>query len=69
MTVLSEYMPIELDLIERTWDSQIKRMAYYMGISNEMYDTISWFYLDEYIKIGDRVIVDIDELVDYLMED
>lgn len=69
ITVLTQYEYVDTDLIERTWDSQIKLMAQYMGVSEDSYELIEWYFLDGRVVVeNDRVIEDKNELVKYLVE-
>ena len=69
ITVLTQYEYVDTDLIERTWDSQIKLMSQYMGVSEDSYELIEWYFLDGRVVVeNDRVIEDRDELVNYLVE-
>ena len=69
ITVLSQYNYVETDLIEKTWDSQIKKMSYYMGISEDMFKLIEQYFLDGHIVIeDDRMIENKDELIEYLIQ-
>lgn len=69
ITILTQYEYVDTDLIERTWDSQIKLMSQYMGVSEDSYELIEWYFLDGRVVVeNDRVIEDRDELVNYLVE-
>lgn len=71
MTVLSAsgYEYVDLQLIENMWDSHIKQLSQYMGVSAGTYDLIEWFFLDGAIYDDDmNRIEDIDGLVDYIIK-
>lgn len=69
ITALTQYEYVDTDLIERTWDSQIKRMARHMGVSSDTYDLIEWYFLDGHVVVDDdRLIEDKEEFIEYLIE-
>lgn len=69
ITVLTQYKYVETDLIERTWDSQIKKMARHMGISTDSYELIEWYFLDGHIVVeDDKVIENKEELIEYFVD-
>ena len=68
-TVLTQYEYVDTELIERTWDSQIKKMAQYMGISTDSYELIEWYFLDGRVVVeDDRVIENKEELIEYFVD-
>lgn len=69
ITVLTQYEYVDTDLIERIWDSQIKKMAQHMGISTDSYELIEWYFLDGHVVVeDDRVIEDKEELIEYFVD-
>ena len=71
LTVLSEngYAYVDLGLISNTWDKHIKLLADFMGISDETYELIRWFFLAMYAHDDEgNKIENIDELVDYIIK-
>lgn len=69
ITVLTQYEYVDTDLIERTWDNQIKKMAQHMGISIDSYELIEWYFLDGHVVVeDDRVIEDKDGLIEYFVD-
>ena len=71
LTVLSEngYAYVNLELINNTWDKHIKLLADFMGISDDSYELIRWFFLAGYAHDDeDNKIEDVDRLVDYIIK-
>lgn len=69
ITVLTQYEYVDTNLIERTWDSQIKKMAQYMGISMDSYELIEWYFLDGHVVVeDDRVIENKEGLIEYFVD-
>lgn len=66
--ILSLYQYVDTDLIERTWDNQLKQISRYMGVTEDSYELIWGYFLDGYVVVGNRKIKDQDELIDYLVE-
>lgn len=69
ITVLTQYEYVDTDLIERIWDGQIKKMAWHMGVSEDSYELIEWYFLDGHVVVeDDRVIEDKEELIEYFVD-
>lgn len=66
--VLGKYEYVDVDIIEQTWDKQIKIMAKYNGISEETYEILYNYYLDGRVAINGTVIEDFNELIEYIVD-